>query len=1244
MSTKTSKLDKLKERLLKQKQKDTKNVVVTVKKKQDKKFILNVKKTEEKSAEEGKIRETLTGFLEEEYPEYVDTFASRLSSIDFSDLSPEYKLDYALQAFQKQKNATYDRQQFITGILKLPEQIREQFIREYLDQSQNALDFYKEWIDKPENTQKLTKIVEETDKSVKIAKKGGKYFVTDTKQITTDLIDGLTTYANNHNVDIEGAVTYQGILDKISGKKKKQTKVHKKVADMYLNLATVLRIPSPETLTIGDLASRIVEKENILASQVPREYFDRVTAMSRKSLKKEAEQEGLNTDDFPEVILAKLLVKNIQTSHIPKEKIIGKTSKLVPSIFLENGKPILMEQEKIDLINKLSVLTGQPKEIFKDMTIEELVYKEGKAEPTDVIRDVSKEKLQTKISKISEMVSREDLIGKLARISGKPGSFFGSYSTEKLNKKLQQYSQLDEYQDAVAKEEIIDALYKLTGREKSAFFSRDVENLREELDLLQREKRVGDDIVSLRECIQRFRDYKWIRAQVTGVWLAGNSLELAEYISPTESIVAKTAQGKFKFFSANRRFFSLQCNKYANRRTQDGDILTCYDIDGKPVSMTVAYSIIDKFGYYANQSVRIRHDKSQRLLIQDEQVFQDELDYYKKERNSSVLRVENLLEREIDPNSIQTASYVLSSVLSKIAPDNKDYEVDSPYIRIAIDSLIKRLMSRLRKNLTNRELFTGIAEITVYLQLSQYSIFKKRVKAEYYLPEVLVALSPEDKLPEVFTNPNIDKKTEEITSSYLLDQISESVRGMGDVLLFTLDPTAKRILRNTKPIREPEIQYSQQACQNGQDLKIIPANNLVFYRDPSTEKVYCLDLVKIIDNFDKKNYVNPYTGEKFDKNFIRRHMILYYDTETGRNIAFPSRDLYRQFRKGNYLNEKTGKQFEPEFVQTVLKGSTWEDSVHYKGTAFAKLDSHLAMCRNPEDITYESPENVVYYKDKDGIYCFSVEKLHTLLLEGGDNAINPVTGRPFSKKFIRKFKTDFNVDLHRKGLRKSMYKGNDEYRGFFVRKQEEEKIPDVFSGSQPSTESKKLVEELVIPDLWDIVTKNVHSMEKKMKKDEEAEEAENAEESGADSEAESNNEDSQTEDDEEASGDKDDGDEDSGAEDVDDQDSKAEDSGAEDIPEEEIDEEFTKGFAELDEQEQSEEEPPVKKSKGKKSSMSFGGSDGPTKCQKCGAEQIKIKSITYDGEKPTMVGFCCEKCMEDWDFPKIKKGKKSPKK
>ena len=389
-------------------------------------------------------------------------------------------------------------------------------------------------------------------------------------------------------------------------------------------------------------------------------------------------------------------------------------------------------------------------------------------------------------------------------------------------------------------------------------------------------------------------------------------------------------------------------------------------------------------------------------------------------------QIEKILSQTIDERTISIAKKKLSSELLRISEKTKTYKVNSPYVNISVDQIIT-------KNQTVKDLFKLIANFVIYLHLKKANIFRKRIKAEYYIPDILLQLSPEDKLPEIFDPlSDVSDKTKEVYSSYINNYINNIVYNM----IRSSDPTSQKVSKSELGILEPEIKYNDSVCIG---IKNVKPENIVYYRDPDDSKIYCLDIDNLFINFSQDNFTNPITGKLFSNEFTRRFIITYNDFEFNTNFNFPYIDIKTHIKSGNILNPKTGRPFSTSFIDAINKGTTF-----LLNRQFIRLDRRVASCKNSIDVLNENVENIVYYKDPsdNSIYCFSINNLEKIL---ANDSINPHTKRKFSKAFIDRFNKMFKL----------------------------KQTDDVFKDIQEEQEKLVQKEHVIIPNLWELVSENI---------------------------------------------------------------------------------------------------------------------------------------------------------------------------
>lgn len=1203
----SDKLSKLKQKLKKQKETPVKKVVKIQKKRKTppvKKEVVPKKKPtimptissiEKASKQDEKLRKQLKEVLDGNYDQ--SSVYNRFYELSFNDvkkanpganidsilkdlwenLPDDSKKEFALEVIGGKKKEPWGISGLIQKLLNLPPDLQDDFITSYLEQPVGYDEFYNKWSQRPQIAPKIKEYVEKGDSGET---------VTELQTMRNTLYQRAVQYAEEKGVEIpeqkeqsftspltgvelkksESKMPYTQILSKITSKPEK---LHKKLAKDYIEIAEALGKENADEMTVADLLSFIYHEKKKLYSSLKPEVIKKFTDMSDKKLRKEGKNIGIeNADTLSQnALLIYVLKTNVEIAPIQSKKDLIKEA-------TELGIPDPENYEKISLRAKIASI---------------------KAKKAKQSRSVKK------------LPDKETLAEKLSRITGQPKHYYMDWSWEELQERYQAIEEGEEFWEEFERETIIDALVKIANTTRDSYKGRDTASLIKELEMLSEKKEKSQQIIAesiyAKKCADEFRQYKWIDAKVTGVWLYGSRPMLKEYATDTYIAVP----GKGKFYQANVRFFNLLCNKYANEMYQEGDTLTCFDRDHRPVQLKIGYSIEEKYKYrkqtwpilvavdaYGQSMGKYRKN---RLLIQDEGLFQSEKKYIEDQKKNETSRIKNAMTKLIDEKSIMVAKQSLSEALRTVCTNIKDYQLNSPYINIAVDSVIK-------KNQTNEELFEFVADFKTYLYLQKANIFRKRIQAEYYLPDMLLRLSPEDKLPEVFDPLSaVSKKTIDVFTSYIHNSTKQEITFMIENLIGREDPTGKK----KRPLLVvPEINYDQSVCVNvtEEEFKKIPPENRVFYNDTEEEKVYCFDIDELIRQFNDNDYIIPKMNKPFDKNFVRRYTVMYYDDEDDKNYIFSYKKLYDRLKSGNIINPETGRVFKKSFIRAILRGGSWGKSAHLLQKKFDKLDRRLAMCKNSIDILHQPLESIIYYKDPDdnSIYCFTISKITEIINK--EAGINPRTGKRFSKNFIKRFNKVFSSSLKKKGINQPQFReiyGEDVFKN----------IPLPLKEKKEKKEEKEEKEELIIPDLWSLISSK---FEKKAKASFSM--GDNVEENQTIEEGDDTTENEETEEEDET-----------------DEDETDEDETTDEEEDEEDDETTT---------EEEHEDKDKKKDKAKEKDendkedvkMAF-ASDS---CQNCKKKCEEVyKSVMMQNNKPKPCQFCSLKCMEKFKFPKFKK-------
>jgi hypothetical protein len=366
------------------------------------------------------------------------------------------------------------------------------------------------------------------------------------------------------------------------------------------------------------------------------------------------------------------------------------------------------------------------------------------------------------------------------------------------------------------------------------------------------------------KCITDRNNVPWIKEPVLKTYIAQVNDEnpIDRYVSDTKKM--REEQGDV-WYPANKAFTLLMCNNNSSSRSQKGQVHTAFTNDGKRVDIMV--------GYETNKG----------FIVQDESIFNAEKQYEKEQMLSTRQKLEIVLEEPIDSKIEEIGVYTLSSLLHSIAPTVSDYGIyKQDYTKRDTSYILKAVETISNSTKTKREFLNKLAGVVVYLspriEKLGSSVFKKRVQEEYYLPEILVNLSPSEKLPEVFENPRTTEKAteyatrliEEETGLFMLDSI------------YTLYSEGKISMRRKSVIyrplfevtAQPKIEKWKSICVNKKDVDGIPDEQTVYYSED--DDVYCLVIDEIIEQIlNDKVPVNPVTNKKLNKEFIKRFTDVY---------------------------------------------------------------------------------------------------------------------------------------------------------------------------------------------------------------------------------------------------------------------------------------------------------------------------------------------------------------------------------
>jgi len=256
------------------------------------------------------------------------------------------------------------------------------------------------------------------------------------------------------------------------------------------------------------------------------------------------------------------------------------------------------------------------------------------------------------------------------------------------------------------------------------------------------------------------------------------------------------------------------------------------------------------------------------FLPQTEEHFKIEMNSINTLSKTRESKIESILNSEISEDISKFARSFLSSSLTNLDPDVTKYgnpEQRNSYIYESV-----YIMITLSKGKT-KKLFEKLANITVFLK-NDKSMFVERIRHQYYIPAILVDLSIEEKLPEVFNDPNQNKDD---ANNSILREIRTEVRRIAETLYKEQNPTENIPTRPSHTINKPYALLNWKLpCKNNKlddDVK----NSDVFYYNENG-KVYCLLISDVYKQIKSGIHpVNPITRVQIDDQFLKRFKELY---------------------------------------------------------------------------------------------------------------------------------------------------------------------------------------------------------------------------------------------------------------------------------------------------------------------------------------------------------------------------------
>ena len=378
---------------------------------------------------------------------------------------------------------------------------------------------------------------------------------------------------------------------------------------------------------------------------------------------------------------------------------------------------------------------------------------------------------------------------------------------------------------------------------------------------------------------------------------------------PNSKFIVTSDEIEYKdntYYKVNRVFNLLNCNKYQKDRKQEEDVLTLFDEKGNELKFKLLHRLSS--GQYLKQTEELFEKEKKWIALYTQSVL-EKLNFYLgyNFNNSSLngiirtkvlnvlesLLLQNYIFNEIEQNIKQLYPNYLDKVILSLTYDvfrgistkeRIEQKIDVEQIKNDVTNKHKKEVSRIAseiesgirnsifENDTIGDYLRKMSDIIIYLdsniKLFQLSrTFVNKILNHYYKYSLLGNLNIEDKIIEIFKNPNIDEETKLKLMQIVGNEIENRTLEIINSVLNMLEPTAKSIdlSRSLKPVNYQEV------------LDLVPVKADEMDQGASWEyeyyfengKIYAFNIFSLLDNFLNKNYKNPFTNNDFDESFIK---------------------------------------------------------------------------------------------------------------------------------------------------------------------------------------------------------------------------------------------------------------------------------------------------------------------------------------------------------------------------------------
>jgi hypothetical protein len=294
------------------------------------------------------------------------------------------------------------------------------------------------------------------------------------------------------------------------------------------------------------------------------------------------------------------------------------------------------------------------------------------------------------------------------------------------------------------------------------------------------------------------------------------------------------------------------------------------------------------------------------------------------------------------------AAKLVSENLLKFSNMRIEYEIDSDYIldiiNIAADTSrnVREFLTKIGNIIVY--LISGLSKYEVYINKNTFilkpnDVFVKNIANVFYEPSVLLELTPEQKLPEIFENDSISEKQKSDVLYNLNLKLKYFILNFVDYIYRFRNMHVRIDYKGSLPTIPNIETIIEESYPFGSDMIQFENENVIYY-DPELNMTFLLKTKDVLEQIENNDYINKISNTKFHPDFVKNvgylfrkykkeqeeyadrlkeevNMIKYFDPDLKRAIKFSKPDLWKQFEEGNYNNAITNKPFDPNFVKEM---------------------------------------------------------------------------------------------------------------------------------------------------------------------------------------------------------------------------------------------------------------------------------------------------------------------------------------